>query len=56
MRDFAVVDEMQRVLFEDQVRVHHPVSATVESPQEIEDLFDLITYNKGIGANKSSKC
>lgn len=48
MKDYAIIESKQRVLFEDQASLHHPVIANVKTPKEIEDIFDLISYHKGL--------
>lgn len=41
-----VIEQHQSALAYDH-RPRHPITASVNTPDEIEDIFDTITYNKG---------
>lgn len=41
-----VIEQHQAALLFDH-RLKHPITASVNSPSDIEDIFDEITYNKG---------
>jgi len=41
-----VIEQHQTALSYDH-RPRHPITASVNTPDEIEDIFDKITYNKG---------
>jgi aminopeptidase N len=43
-----VVDDVQLALIDDSLPSTHAMSTTVGSPAEIMDIFDSITYSKGI--------
>lgn len=47
--DFYIFQSRQLSFLFDQVENTHPLSPTVGSPQEIDQIFDLITYDKGEG-------
>lgn len=44
--DLFVIEQHQEALAYDH-RPRHPITATVNDPTEIQDIFDTITYNKG---------
>jgi len=44
--DLFVIEQLQEALAYDH-RPRHPITANVNDPNEIEDIFDIITYNKG---------
>lgn len=44
--DLFVIEQHQEALVYDH-RPRHPITATVNHPNEIQDIFDTITYNKG---------
>lgn len=41
-----VIEQHQEALAHDH-RPTHPITASVHAPDEIENIFDTITYNKG---------
>uniref|UniRef100_A0A146LYB5 Aminopeptidase n=3 Tax=Lygus hesperus TaxID=30085 RepID=A0A146LYB5_LYGHE len=45
--DQFVVHELQNVLEQDAYKSSHPVSAPVSHPNEIDEIFDSISYGKG---------
>lgn len=45
MEELFVVEQHQRALNYDQIS-RHPITATVLTPDDIEDVFDYITYKK----------
>ncbi|XP_076648371.1 putative aminopeptidase-2 isoform X2 [Halictus rubicundus] len=45
--DLFVVDELQKALLADDYTSSHPMNKPVNSPAEIEGIFDGITYGKG---------
>ncbi|XP_076229511.1 aminopeptidase N-like [Nomia melanderi] len=44
--DLFVVDELQPAMLEDDYKSSHPMNKPVNTPSEIEDIFDGITYGK----------
>lgn len=46
MDDIFVIEQHQSALAYDH-RPRHPITASVNTPDEIENIFDTITYNKG---------
>jgi len=42
-----VVDEVQRVFALDALESSHPISVPVSHPDEINEIFDRISYSKG---------
>jgi len=44
--DIFVIEQHQEALSYDH-RPRHPITASVNTPDEISDIFDTITYNKG---------
>lgn len=44
--DIFVIEQHQEALSYDH-RPRHPITASVNTPDEIKDIFDTITYNKG---------
>lgn len=44
--DIFVIEQHQAALGYDH-RPRHPITATVQGPNEIRNIFDTITYNKG---------
>lgn len=45
--DQFVVHDLQNVLEQDAYKSSHPVSAAVSHPNEIDEIFDSISYGKG---------
>lgn len=45
--DQFVVHELQNVLCLDGLKSSHPISLKVNNPNEINDIFDRISYAKG---------
>ncbi|KAK9511955.1 hypothetical protein O3M35_000511 [Rhynocoris fuscipes] len=45
--DQFVVNDLQNVLQQDAYKSSHPVSASVSHPNEIDEIFDSISYGKG---------
>ena len=46
--DRFVVEEFQRVMENDALQTSHPISVTVYHPDEISEIFDGISYAKGL--------
>lgn len=49
-----VIEQHQAALVFDH-RLKHPITASVNSPSDIENIFDMITYNKGASVLKMLK-
>lgn len=47
MQDQFVIDDLLRALYLDSLTTSHPISVPVHSPDEINDIFDTISYSKG---------
>lgn len=47
MNEYFVVNVQQPVLFEDEAYVHHAMTSPVNTPAEIDNMFDTISYAKG---------
>lgn len=45
--DMFLIDDMHSVMILDATLASHPIVQTAESPDQITELFDSITYNKG---------
>jgi aminopeptidase N len=45
--DLLITDDLQDVFQTDALESTHPVSVAVENPDEINELFDSISYSKG---------
>lgn len=45
MEELFLIDEVQNSMAYDQTP-RHPITASVNTPQEINDIFDAITYRK----------
>jgi len=46
--DQLVVSEVQMVFGLDALKTSHPISIEVGNPDEINEIFDRISYSKGI--------
>lgn len=42
-----VLNEMQKVMYDDALLTTHPVYQTTSQPEEITAVFDVISYKKG---------
>lgn len=42
-----MINELQAALSLDALKSSHPISITVNNPDEIADIFDRISYSKG---------
>lgn len=48
MRDFFIIDRLHHVFYYDAAYYYaRPMTYYVESPQEIDNIFDDMTYSKG---------
>lgn len=47
MLDQFLIDDLHSVLTLDATLASHPIVQTVETPAQITEIFDTITYNKG---------
>ena len=47
-----VATEFMAALHDDSLRNSHPIEIPVKNPQEIREIFDHITYNKGSAVNR----
>ena len=47
MLDQFVVNELQNVLTLDALVTSHPISVEVGNPEQINEIFDRISYDKG---------
>lgn len=47
MLDIFVVKRLQSVMALDALRSSHPVSVPIPDPAKINQIFDIITYDKG---------
>ena len=47
MEDQIVTKELQVVFERDSLSSSHPINIVVNSPSEINEIFDDISYNKG---------
>ena len=50
--DQYVATEFMSALHDDSLRNSHPIEIPVKNPQEIREIFDHITYNKGSAVNR----
>lgn len=47
MMDQFIIDDLHSVLTLDATLASHPIVQTVQTPDQITEVFDTITYNKG---------
>lgn len=47
MMDQFLIDDLHSVLTLDATLASHPIVQTVKTPDQITEIFDSITYNKG---------
>lgn len=47
MKDFFVPEIHQYALYNDGVSAYHPLNSKVQSPDDIHDIYDVISYQKG---------
>ena len=52
--DRFVIEALQSVMENDALQTSHPISVTVHHPDEISEIFDGISYSKGIISTISS--
>ena len=46
--DRFVIEALQSVMENDALQTSHPISVTVHHPEEIAEIFDGISYSKGL--------
>jgi aminopeptidase N len=55
LKELFVIEQHQRALEFDQTP-RHPVTASVKTSDQIQEIFDLITYNKAAAILRMLKC